>query len=187
MKSLLTCRSKARPKVNVSHDWTHYLHLNWWSELMAAFTYFVQFFLHPHLPPKSDLMAAFIYIVLSFLPTPPLTATPQTKNLPLQYTTRQAGILSPWSSFFYVKTAQHDRHQPKYTGAFNYTFFLHFHFPTARSIQTLFDKQQNICFCEFVKNLLYATSQTELCCLIKTRGCLVADSKEFDLASLYEK
>lgn len=86
-----------------------------------------------------------------------------------------------------VKTAQHDRHQPKHTGAFNYTFFLHFHFPTAKSIQTLFDKQQNVCFCEFVKNLLYATSQTELCCLIKTRGCLVADSKEFDLASLYEK
>lgn len=74
--------------MNVSHDWMHDLYLNWWPELMAAFTYFVQFFLHPHLPPKSDLMAAFIYIVLSFLPTPPLTATPQTKNLPLQYTTR---------------------------------------------------------------------------------------------------
>lgn len=74
--------------MNVSHDWMHDLYLNWWPELMAAFTYFAQFFLHPHLPPKSDLMAAFIYIVLSFLPTPPLTATPQTKNLPLQYTTR---------------------------------------------------------------------------------------------------
>lgn len=135
-------------------------------------------------------MTAFIYFVWFFLPPPPqtsLTATPHSKNLQLHKVLSRYPLPLVFICNLCENSSAYDRHQPKHTGAFNYTFFLHFHFPTAKSIQTLFDKQQNVCFCEFVKNLLYATSQTELCCLIKTRGCLVADSKEFDLASLYEK